>query len=122
MTDLLAFPLIEDNFFTLTLFLQNLVNALANGAVYALMALTVVMIYKTTGHLNFAQGEMAMFTTFIVFVLAVEQGWPVWLAIGVVVIGAMNRLEIWDEAAWNAYSEAQEEAFAELSEEVIPGI
>ncbi len=40
----------------------------------------------------------------------------------VVVIGAMNRLEIWDEAAWNAYSEAQEEAFAELSEEVIPGI
>ncbi|WP_148574433.1 division/cell wall cluster transcriptional repressor MraZ [Nocardioides caldifontis] len=40
----------------------------------------------------------------------------------VVVIGAMNRLEIWDEAAWNAYSEEQEEAFAELSEEVIPGI
>jgi MraZ protein len=40
----------------------------------------------------------------------------------VVVIGAMNRLEIWDEAAWNAYSAAQEEAFAELSEEVIPGI
>ena len=38
------------------------------------MALTVVMIYKTTGHLNFAQGEMAMFSTFIVFVLAVEQG------------------------------------------------
>ena len=74
---ILAFPGIEDNFFTLTLFLQNLANALANGAVYSLMALTVVMIYKTTGHLNFAQGEMAMFTTFIVFVLAVEQGWPV---------------------------------------------
>jgi branched-chain amino acid transport system permease protein len=86
---ILAFPGIEDNFFTLTLFLQNLANALANGAVYALMALTVVMIYKTTGHLNFAQGEMAMFTTFLVFVLAVEQGWPVWLAIVVVVIVAM---------------------------------
>jgi MraZ protein len=40
----------------------------------------------------------------------------------VVVIGAMNRLEIWDEAQWNAYSQAQEEAFAELSEEVFPGI
>ena len=40
----------------------------------------------------------------------------------VVVIGAMNRLEIWDEAQWNAYSEEQEEAFAELSEEVFPGI
>ncbi|HET6693758.1 MAG TPA: division/cell wall cluster transcriptional repressor MraZ [Pedococcus sp.] len=40
----------------------------------------------------------------------------------VVVIGAMNRLEIWDEAAWNTYSEEQEDAFAELSEEVFPGI
>jgi MraZ protein len=40
----------------------------------------------------------------------------------VVVIGAMNRLEIWDEAAWTAYSEEQEESFAELSEEVFPGI
>jgi branched-chain amino acid transport system permease protein len=86
---MLAFPGIEDNFFNLTLFLQNLTNALANGAVYALMALTVVMIYKTTGHLNFAQGEMAMFCTFAVFVLAVEQGFNVWLAIGLVVIVAM---------------------------------
>ena len=40
----------------------------------------------------------------------------------VVVIGAMNRLEIWDEAAWTAYSEEQEESFAELSDEVFPGI
>ena len=86
---ILAVPGIEDNFLTLTLFLQNLSNALANGAVYALMALTVVMIYKTTGHLNFAQGEMAMFTTFIVFVLAVEHGFPVWLAIVIVVLVAM---------------------------------
>ena len=40
----------------------------------------------------------------------------------VVVIGAMTRLEIWDEAAWNSYSEGQEESFAELSDEVFPGI
>ena len=40
----------------------------------------------------------------------------------VVVIGAMNRLEIWDEGRWEAYSEEQEPAFAELSEEVFPGI
>ena len=40
----------------------------------------------------------------------------------VVVIGAMTRLEIWDEAAWEAYSESQEESFAELSDEVFPGI
>ena len=40
----------------------------------------------------------------------------------VVVIGAMTRLEIWDEASWNAYSESHEESFAELSDEVFPGI
>ena len=89
MSAILAVPGIEENFFTLTLLLQNLTNALANGAVYALMALTVVMIYKTTGHLNFAQGEMAMFSTFIVYVLAIEQGLNVWLAILLVVIGSM---------------------------------
>jgi branched-chain amino acid transport system permease protein len=89
MSPILAVPGIESNFFSLTLLLQNLTNALANGAVYALMALTVVMIYKTTGHLNFAQGEMAMFSTFVVYVLAIEQGLPVWLAIGVVVIASM---------------------------------
>ena len=89
MGAILAVPGIEENFFTLTLFLQNLTNALANGAVYALMALTVVMIYKTTGHLNFAQGELAMFSTFVVYVLAIEQGLAVWLAILIVVIGSM---------------------------------
>jgi MraZ protein len=40
----------------------------------------------------------------------------------VVVIGAMTRLEIWDAAAWQAYSEEQAESFAELSEEVFPGV
>jgi branched-chain amino acid transport system permease protein len=89
MSAILAVPGIEGNFFTLTLLLQNLTNALANGAVYALMALTVVMIYKTTGHLNFAQGEMAMFSTFIVYVLTIEQGFNVWVAIVIVLIGSM---------------------------------
>jgi len=86
---ILAVPGIDDKFFNLTLFLQNLTNALANGAVYALMALTVVMIYKTTGHLNFAQGEMAMFSTFIVYVLVIEHSFNIWLAIVLVVIGSM---------------------------------
>jgi len=89
MSGVLAVPGIEDNFFTLTLLLQNLTNALANGAVYALMALTVVMIYKTTGHLNFAQGEMAMFSTFAVYVLTIEQDVNVWAAIIFVVIASM---------------------------------
>jgi MraZ protein len=38
------------------------------------------------------------------------------------VIGANNRIEIWDTASWDAYLSAQEEAFAELTEEVVPGV
>ena len=39
-----------------------------------------------------------------------------------VVIGAMNRLEIWDQSAWEQYSQQQEQQFADLSEEILPGI
>jgi branched-chain amino acid transport system permease protein len=63
------------------LFLQRLFDALGNGAIYASLGLALAIIYKSTGHLNFAQGEMAMFSAFIVYVLSVEQGWPVTLAI-----------------------------------------
>jgi MraZ protein len=38
------------------------------------------------------------------------------------VIGANTRLEIWDGAAWEAYLEQEEQAFADVSEEVLPGI
>ncbi|MFC0039420.1 division/cell wall cluster transcriptional repressor MraZ [Actinomadura rayongensis] len=38
------------------------------------------------------------------------------------VIGANTRLEIWDTAAWETYLEAEEPAFADVSEEVLPGI
>jgi MraZ protein len=37
------------------------------------------------------------------------------------VIGAMNRVEIWDAASWQAYSDQQEQAFADLSDEMFPG-
>ena len=78
---LAAIPFINENFFNWTLIGALLVNGLKNGSIYALMALTVVIIYKTTGHLNFAQGEMGTLGAFIVFVLAIEQGWSYWLAI-----------------------------------------
>jgi MraZ protein len=39
-----------------------------------------------------------------------------------VVVGMNTRLELWDAAAWAAYTQDQEQAFAELSEEVLPGV
>ena len=50
-------------------FLQYLFDGLSNGAVYALLALGLVVIFRGTGQLNFAQGEMGMFSTFIVWQL-----------------------------------------------------
>jgi MraZ protein len=44
------------------------------------------------------------------------------LAKDCVVIGAMNRIEIWDAASWQTYSDEQEQAFSDLSEEVFPGV
>ena len=51
------------------LLLQQILAGLATGAIYACMALAVVMIYQAIDHLNFAQGEMAMFSTFIAWQL-----------------------------------------------------
>ena len=67
------------------LLLQQVMAGLANGAIYACMALAVVMIYQAIDHLNFAQGEMAMFSTFIAWQL-IHWGMPYWVAFAAVVI------------------------------------
>src|SRR5215471_15333172 len=59
------------------LLLQQIVAGLATGAIYACMALAIVMIYQAIDHLNFAQGEMAMFATFIAWQL-IQWGFPYW--------------------------------------------
>ena len=53
--------------------------------IYACMALAVVMIYQAIDHLNFAQGEMAMFSTFIAWQL-IQWGLPYWVAFVVAVV------------------------------------
>ena len=78
--------LINSGFFNWTLIGQLFVNGMKNGAIYALMALTVVIIYKTTGHLNFAQGEMGTLGAFIIFIMVIEHGWSYWLAIPVALV------------------------------------
>lgn len=60
-------------------FLHQLLAGLASGGIYASVALALVMIYQATHHINFAQGEMAMFSTFIAWML-IQAGLPYWLA------------------------------------------
>lgn len=63
------------------LFTNQVLAGIATGAIYACMALAVVMIYQAIDHLNFAQGEMAMFSTFIAWQL-MQWGlsfWPAFL-------------------------------------------
>ena len=47
------------------LFIDQVLNGVGTGVIYASVALALVLIYRTTGLLNFAQGEMALFSTFI---------------------------------------------------------
>ena len=61
------------------LLLHQVLAGLATGGIYACLALAVVMIYQAIDHLNFAQGEMAMFSTFIAWQL-MELGTPYWVA------------------------------------------
>src|SRR5215468_2574877 len=64
---------------TMELFTNQVLAGIATGAIYACMALAVVMIYQAIDHLNFAQGEMAMFSTFISWQL-MQWGLPYWIA------------------------------------------
>jgi branched-chain amino acid transport system permease protein len=83
------------------LLLQRTFDGLNNGFIYSAMALSLVLIYRSTGIINFAQGNMAMFGTFIAYVLIVEQGLPVVagviLAMAISAGGAavIERLFVW---------------------------
>ncbi|HWW48095.1 MAG TPA: branched-chain amino acid ABC transporter permease [Xanthobacteraceae bacterium] len=61
------------------LFWNQVVAGISTGAIYACMALAIVMIFQAIDHLNFAQGEMAMFSTFIAWQL-MQWGVPYWWA------------------------------------------
>lgn len=70
------------------LFIEQTVSGLASGAIYACLALAVVMIYQAIDHFNFAQGEMAMFSTYIAWYLMDDAGLglPFWIAFFVCII------------------------------------
>jgi branched-chain amino acid transport system permease protein len=59
--------------------LHQIFSGLANGCIYGSIALALVMIYQSTHHINFAQGEMATFSTFVAWAL-MQSGWSYWAA------------------------------------------
>ena len=59
--------------------LHQTLSGLATGGIYAAVALALVVVYRATSHVNFAQGEMATFSTYIALAL-VQAGVPYWLA------------------------------------------
>jgi len=60
-------------------FLHQVLSGLATGGIYASLALALVMIYQSTHHINFAQGEMAMFSTYLAWTM-IAAGVSWWLA------------------------------------------
>ena len=60
-------------------FWQQVVSGLATGGIYASLALGIVIVYRSTRVINFAQGEMATFSTFVAWEL-IDQGVTYWLA------------------------------------------
>jgi branched-chain amino acid transport system permease protein len=66
---------------------QQVVAGLSSGGTYATLAVAIVLIYRATAVVNFAQGELAMFSTFIAWTLT-QHGFSYWPAFVVTVIAS----------------------------------
>jgi branched-chain amino acid transport system permease protein len=63
--------------------MQQIVAGVASGGIYAALALALVIIHRSTGVINFAQGEMATLCTYIAWTLTANHGWSYWPAFAV---------------------------------------
>lgn len=64
---------------------HQVLSGVATGGIYASLALALVMIYQATHHVNFAQGEMATFSTFLAYTL-LTAGVPYWVTLAITVL------------------------------------
>jgi len=91
------------------LFVDRVIDGINNGVIYGFLALALVCVYRSTKHLNLAQGEMAMFCAFIAYAFT-KIGVPVVLAIvlavaaGAVIGGAVERVLVRPLGAGADYS------------------
>ena len=82
------------------IFAQLLFSGLGIGAIYALVALGFVLIFRATSVVNFAQGEFAMVAAYLMVVFAVDLGLPYWIAFlislaGMALLGAVFNLLVY---------------------------
>src|SRR5258708_17500416 len=80
--------------------LQLLFTGIGIGAVYALVALGFVLIFRATNVMNFAQGEFSMLAAYLMVVFAVDLGWPYCLSFllslaGMALLGAIFDLRVY---------------------------
>jgi branched-chain amino acid transport system permease protein len=68
--------------------LQQVIDGLANGAIYAALALALVLVHRATGVVNFAQGEMAVASAYVAWTLTAV-GVPVLVAVPLAVVGSV---------------------------------
>ncbi len=80
------------------LLVHQILSGLATGGIYASLALALVMIYQATHLVNFAQGEMAMFATYLAWTL-MQAGVPYWGAFFMTVVARLHRRR----ACWNGW-------------------
>ena len=85
------------------IFVQQVMSGLATGGIYASLALALVMIYQATDVVNFAQGEMAMFATYLSWSM-LNAGMPYWgafiatlVAVCVAAIAGAVVTVLWEE-------------------------
>lgn len=62
------------------IFMDRLISGLTAGSIYALFALALVVVFRSSRTINFAQGEFALFTSFVAWWLSTK-GWPMWAAL-----------------------------------------
>jgi branched-chain amino acid transport system permease protein len=65
---------------TFSEFAQQMISGLASGGIYSALALALVIIHRSTGVINFAQGEMATLSAYIAWTLTFNHGWSYWPA------------------------------------------
>src|SRR5438067_1692639 len=80
--------------------LQLFFTGIGIGAVYALVALGFVLIFRATNVVNFAQGEFSMVAAYLMVVFAVDLGWPYWISFllalaGMALLGAIFNLGVY---------------------------